>query len=100
MTDADAFPLPLCGRHDPLDAQSGNLDTGAFPQHARTRGARHRRLRVRADADDREQGFQDAQPEAAGSLPPVAAASLIPSPEIYPQAKENRHDLSVLVSEP
>ena len=34
MTHADAFPLPLRRRHDPLDAQSGHLVAGALPEHA------------------------------------------------------------------
>ena len=43
----------------------------------RTAGARHRRLRVRAGADDREQGRQGALPDAAAASAPVAAAPLI-----------------------
>ena len=43
----------------------------------RAAGARHRRLRVRAGADDREQGRQGALPDAADASAPVAAAALI-----------------------
>ena len=46
------------------------------PEHAGTPGARHRRLRVRAGADDREQGRQGALPDAADASAPVAAAAL------------------------
>ena len=34
MTHADAFPLPLRCRHDPLVAQSGHLVSGALAEHA------------------------------------------------------------------
>ena len=36
MTHADAFPLPLRRRHDPVVAQSGHLVAGAVAEHART----------------------------------------------------------------
>src|SRR3954449_13250846 len=85
MTDADAYPLPLRRRRDPVDGQSDHLVVGTLAEHAAAVGARHRRLRVRAGADDRKQGFQDAQPEAVGASAQVAAAALTPAPEIYPQ---------------
>ena len=47
-------------------------------------GARHRRLRVRAGADDRKQGRQGALPDAADASAPVAAAALIPTPPKVP----------------
>ena len=34
MTHADAFPLPLRRRRDPVDAQSGHLVAGALAEHA------------------------------------------------------------------
>src|SRR5204863_8669633 len=55
MTHADAFP-----HSNP--AQSGDLGAGALPQHAGTRGARHRRFRVRAGAELRSQGRPGAMP--------------------------------------
>src|SRR6478735_3119176 len=77
MTHADAFAVPLRRRPDPLDAQSCHLAGGAVAEHARTGGARHRRLRVRAGADDREQAVQGALPAAAiASVPVVAALNL------------------------
>src|SRR5262245_19195868 len=87
MTHADAFPLPLRRRRDPVDAQSGHLVAGALPEHAAAVGARHRRLRVRAGADDREQGRPSALPDAADASAPVAAAALIPVPPKSPKKR-------------
>src|SRR6187431_3215244 len=77
MTDADAHPLPFRGCRYPVDALSRYPAGGALAEHARTRGARYGRLRVRAGADDREQDFQSALPDAAGASASVAAAALI-----------------------
>src|SRR5215216_6479724 len=99
MTDADAFPLPPRRRRGPLGSQSGYLVTGAHPEHAAAVGARHRPLRVRSGADDREQGRQGALPDAADASAPVAPAALIPVPPKVPQAKENRHDPSLNIPE-
>src|SRR5437867_2173307 len=88
MTDADTHPLSLRRRGDPVDAQSGHLVAGALPEHAAAVGARHRRLRVRAGADDREQGRQGALPDAADASAPVAAAALIaPPPRAHPKQR-------------
>src|SRR5437016_14094546 len=54
MTHADAFHCSRPRRPDPMVAQSGSMGAGALPEHARTTGARHRRIRVRAGAGDRE----------------------------------------------
>src|SRR5947208_252686 len=87
MTHADAFPLSSCRRRDPLGGQSGHLVAGALPEHAAAVGARHRRLRVRAGADDRKQGWQGALPDAADASAPVAAVALIPvSPKSPPKS--------------
>ncbi len=47
--------------------------------HTGTPGARHRRFRGRAGADDREQDRQGAEPDAAFSSAPVLVP-LIPQP--------------------
>src|SRR5437899_10448889 len=85
MTHAHAFPLPPRRRRDPLGGQSGHLVAGAFAEHAAAVGARHRRLRVRAGADDRKQGWQGALPDAADASAPVAAVALIPISPKSPQ---------------
>src|SRR5947208_11261251 len=87
MTHADAFPLSSCRRRGPLGGQSGHLDAGALPEHAAAVGARHRRLRVRAGADDRKQGRQGALPDAADASAPVAAVALIP---VSPKSPKQR----------
>src|ERR1700682_2576757 len=76
MTHAHAVPIQhlLTRRHDPVDAQSGNPDASVFAQHAGTAGAQHRRLRVRACANDRKQRRQDALPDP----PPASAPELAP----------------------
>src|SRR5713226_7174824 len=76
MTHEHAFPIQhlVTRRHDPVDAQPGNPDAGAFAQHAGAAGAQHRRLRVRACAVGREQRRQDALPDPpAASAPELAA---------------------------
>src|SRR5437763_13505157 len=70
------------------------------PEHAAAVGARHRRLRVLAGADDRKQGRQGALPDAADASAPVAAVALIPVSPKSPKAKENCHDPSVNIPEP
>src|SRR5258708_20184173 len=76
MTHEHTFPIQhlVTRRHDPVDAQPGNPDAGAFAQHAGAAGAQHRRLRVRACAVGREQRRQDALPDPlAASAPELAA---------------------------
>src|SRR5258708_8069111 len=92
MTHEHAFPIQhlVTRRHDPVDAQSGNPDAGAHPQHAGAAGAQHRRLRDRACAVGRKQRRQDALPDPpAASAPELAApaSTLTPSPLLNPRRR-------------
>ena len=62
-------------RHHALAAPSGNPGAGVLAQHARTAGAQHRHLRVRACAGGRNQRRQDAVPD-----PPAASLSELAPP--------------------
>src|SRR5437016_7193763 len=76
MNHDHAVPIDLNRHCDLVAAQSGNPDAGEFAQHARTAGARHRRVRLRTGAGSRASRRENPLPGppaafAAGPVSPV-----------------------------